>query len=132
MGAAGSIAELGPEPTMDTGMPGIIGVFFFLFVLVCIGVVVLSVVKFKATRDMAIRKGATSTEATAVALSGDLGTTAAFYKPGAVGTAPAPAAPASTTRSAADRIREVRSLEAQGLITAEQAEARVGDILKGV
>jgi hypothetical protein len=81
---------------------------------------------------MAIRKGATGAEATAVALSGDLGTTAAFYKSGASGTAHRPPPTSETGRSAADRIREVRSLEAQGLITAEQAEARVDEILKGV
>jgi hypothetical protein len=71
---------------------------------------------------MALRKGASEREANVVALSGDLGTAAAYVKPptGAV------------TRTPEERIREVRDLRAKELITAEQAEQRVAEILRSV
>lgn len=96
-------------------MSGFMIIFFVIFA-VAIGV---SIFKFSQTRQMALKKGASEAEATAVALSGDVATAATFLK----GEAP---------RSTEERIREVRSLQEQGLITSEQADQRVAEILRGV
>ena len=109
---------MGPGDT-DTGMPAIIGFFFFVFIVVVIVSIVVALLKFSRTRQMAIDKGATEDEALAVALSGDVGTAAAFVKP-------------ATARPAAERVREVRALQTQGLITDAQAEQRVAEILKSI
>lgn len=116
-------AEVFPGPEPDSGgMPAIMGVFFAIFVIVAIASIVLSLVKFSRTRQMAMGKGATDAEATAIALSGDVGTAAAFIKP----------AQGPQGRSSAERIGEVRSLQSGGLITAEQAETRIAEILRGI
>jgi competence protein ComGC len=101
-------------------MPAIFGIFVFMFIVVFIVSVTTAIFKFSKTRQMALEKGASENEATAVALSGDIGTAAAYVKK--------PAAP----RPAAERVREVRDLQAQGLITEAQAEARVAEILRSI
>ncbi len=110
---------MAPDGT-DTGMPAIMGVFFFIFVVVLIVSVVMAAIKFSRTRQMALDKGASENDALAVALSGDVGTAAAFVKS------------APTSRPTADRVREVRELQSQGLITEEQAESRIAEILKSI
>ncbi len=101
-------------------MPAIFGVFVFIFIVVFIVSVTTAIFKFSKTRQMALEKGASENEATAVALSGDIGTAAAYVK--------RPDAP----RPAAARVREVRDLQAQGLITEAQAEARIAEILRSI
>lgn len=101
----------------DNGMPGFMSAFFVIFGIVFVIGIFVSIFKFSQTREMAMKKGATESEATAVALSGDLGTVASFVK---------------GSGSTEDRIREVRHLQTQGLITAEQAEQRVAEILRDV
>lgn len=93
--------------------------FMVLFFIAFIAVIGISIFKFSQTRQMAMKKGASEAEATAVALSGDVATAATFLK-------------SDAPKSAEERIREVRSLHSQGLITAEQAERRVEEILRGV
>jgi hypothetical protein len=104
----------------DQGTPAIFGVFVFIFIVVFVVAVATSIFKFSKTRQMALEKGASENEATAVALSGDLGTAAAYVKQSA------PARPAT------ERVREVRELQAQGLITEAQADARVAEILRTI
>mgnify|MGYP003389010900 CR=1 FL=1 len=101
----------------DSGMPGFMTAFFVIFGIVFVISIFVGLFKFSQTREMAIKKGATESEATAVALSGDLGTVASFVK---------------GVSSTEDRIREVRHLQEQGLITAQQAEQRVAEILRDV
>ena len=113
------VTQMGPGDT-DSGMPAIIGIFFFIFIVVTIVAITMSVVKFTRTRQMAIDKGATDSEALAVALSGDVGTAAAFVKP------------ATANRPAAERVREVRELQSQGLITEAQADIRIAEILRTI
>lgn len=121
--SAGLISQLAPmDNGSDSGLPGIFGAFFAIFILMFIGGIVLSVVKFSRTRQMAMDKGATDAEATAIALSGDVGTAAAFIKPGAQ----------TPPKSSAERITEIRSLQTQGLISPEQAQTRIDEILRGI
>jgi len=98
-------------------MPGFVSGFFVLFAIAAVASIVVGIFKFSQTREMAMKKGATESEATAVALSGDLGTVASFVKGGP---------------STEERIREVRHLQTEGLITAEQAEQRIAEILREV
>ena len=102
--------------TPDSGMPGIMSAFFVIFGIVFVISIFVGLFKFSQTREMAMKKGASESEAPAVALSGDLGTIASFVKGG------------SPTE---DRIREVRHLQSQGLISAHQADQRVEEILRG-
>ena len=90
-----------PMP-QDQGMPAIFGVFVFIFIVVFIVSVTTAIFKFSKTRQMALEKGATENEATAVALSGDIGTAAAYVKK--------PDAP----RPATERVREVREAAGTG------------------
>lgn len=90
--------------------------FFVLFGVLFLVAIGVSIFKFSQTRQMALKKGATESEATALALSGDIGTAASFVKSG----------------STEQRVREVRHLQSQGLISHEQAEARVAEILREV
>lgn len=96
---------------------GDMGGFIALFVIVALLAIGTSIFKFSQTRQMALKKGATESEATALALSGDVGTAASFVK---------------NDDSNEERIREVRHLQQQGLITVEQAEQRVAEILREV
>jgi hypothetical protein len=81
--------------------------------------IVVAVYKFSQTRQMAMKRGATEGEATVLAMSGPIGAAAAYVAPGA-------------PQSSEARITEVRALQAKGLISAEQAETRVAEILKGI
>jgi hypothetical protein len=114
---------MGPGP----GIPSGFIIIFVLFFLFAIGT---SIFKFSQTRQMAMKKGATEAEATAIAMSGDVGTAASFVKH------PERSTPldddASDERPAAARIAEVRSLVQQGLITQEQADTRIAEILRSI
>ncbi len=95
---------------------------FGLMIVVGIG---LSVWRFAATRNMAKRRGASDADATTVALfGGETGTAAAY--------AVRDSSPTRPTPTAEERIRSVRELESQGLITTEQAASRVEEILRDV
>ena len=95
-----------------------------IFVLVFIVAIAVTIVKFATTRNMALKKGADPTEATVMALSGDVGTAATFLKPDQ------PTSPHQPTVE--ERIRKVHDLEAQGLITSEQAKERIATILSEI
>ena len=105
---------------VDQGPPAIFGVFVFIFIVVFIVSIGTAIFKFSKTRQMALEKGASQNEATAVALSGDIGTAAAYVKP------------PEAQRPATERVREVRELQAQGLITEAQADQRVAEILRSI
>jgi hypothetical protein len=122
------VAELSPMGTTDSGgFPAIFSIFIFLFLVMFVVSITVGIYKFSQTRQMAMKKGATQGEATVLAMSGPVGTAAAFV-------AANQSSPSSPSRppSAEDRIREVRALQAKGLITTEQADARVDEILKGI
>lgn len=112
----------GPGPG-DAGMGALFALFMFVFFAAFAVAIVIAVFKFVKTREMAMHKGASGAEATAVALSGDVGTAAAFVKQ------PAPGEPATVGRSLDDRIAAVNDLRERGLITPAQADARVAEIL---
>ena len=126
-----SPGEFPPMPD-SPGFPGFPGEFVALFVLFVVIAVVVSIVRYTATRDMAKRRGASDQDASTIALfGGEVGTAAVYLKDGAQ-SPPAARAPTGPARSVEERVREVRELEAKGLITAEQATARVDEILRSV
>ena len=117
--------DFGPPDGLFTG---IMVLMMVVFVVAVIG----SIVGYVAKRDMAKRRGASDADASTMALfGGDVGTAAVYLKDGSQSPAPTPA-PAGPARSVEERVREVRSLETEGLITAEQATARVDEILRSV
>ena len=121
-----------PGFSVDPGFHGFPGEFIALFVLVVVIAVVVSIVRYTATRDMAKRRGASDEDASTIALfGGEVGTAAAYLRDGNQ-SSPVEPAPAGPSRSVEERVREVRELEAKGLITAEQATARVDEILRSV
>ena len=105
-----------------SGTPAIFELIMVVFVVVAIASVGTAVYKFAATRQIAIEKGASPSTATALALSGDIGTAAAYVGEGTT----------TTPTTSADRVREVRELERHGLITSGQAEARIAEILRSI
>lgn len=109
-----------------SGTPAFFELIMVVFVVVAIASVGTAVYKFAATRQIAIEKGASSSTATALALSGDIGTAAAYVGEGTI------TAPVTGARSSADRVREVRELERAGLITPGQAEARIAEIRRSI
>ncbi len=134
-------AESVVSPPDEFGPPdGIFTAFIVLFVLVFVVMIIGSIVRYTATRNMAKRRGASDADASTMALfGGEVGTAAVYLKNGSQSPAPTMAqsspsspAPAGPSRSVEDRVREVRELEAKGLITAEQATARVDEILRSV
>lgn len=98
------------------------GGFAVIFVLFFVFAIGATIFKFTQTRQMALKKGATEAEATAIAMSGDVGTAASFVKHDTP----------DTERPASARIAEVRSLLDQGLITQDQADARISEILRSI
>lgn len=127
--------------TDDFGPPdGIFTAFIVLFVVVFVVMIIGSIVRYTATRNMAKRRGASDADASTMALfGGEVGTAAVYLKdasqmPGPTTTVSVPAVPAAAgpARSVEERVREVRELETKGLITAEQATARVDEILRSV
>jgi len=110
----------------NDGVPAVFGIFIFIFLVVFVLSITLAIYKFSQTRQMAMKKGASEGEATVLALSGPVGTAAAFVAPNPAGH------PGQGPASTETRIREVRALQSKGLITPEQAEARVDEILKGI
>jgi hypothetical protein len=126
-------AESVISPTDEFGPPdGIFTAFIVLFVLVFVVMIIGSIVRYTATRNMAKRRGASDADASTMALfGGEVGTAAVYLKDGAQ-SPPAARAPTGPARSVEERVREVRELEAKGLITAEQATARVDEILRSV
>lgn len=128
--------EFAPPGWIDSAFT----VFIVLFVLMILGSIVVAIVRYTAMRDMAKRRGASDADASTMALfGGEVGTAAVYLKdgsqmPGPTTAMSVPAAPAaaSPARSVEERVREVRELEAKGLITAEQATARVDEILRSV
>jgi hypothetical protein len=122
------LGELSPMGTTDGGgLPVVFGLFVFLFLVMFVVSITVAIYKFSQTRQMAMKKGATQGEATVLAMSGPVGTAAAF-----VASNPSNRSSSTGPASAEARIREVRTLQAKGLITTEQAEARVDEILKGI
>jgi hypothetical protein len=120
--------EFAPPGWIDSAFT----VFIVLFVLMILGSIVVAIVRYTATRDMAKRRGASDADASTMALfGGEVGTAAVYLKDGAQ-SSPVEPAPAGPSRSVEERVREVRELEAKGLITAEQATARVDEILRSV
>jgi hypothetical protein len=118
-----------PDSPGFPGDPGFPGEFVALFVLFVVIAVVVSIVRYTATRDMAKRRGASDQDASTIALfGGEVGTAAAYLRDGNQSSPEAPA-PAGPSRSVEEQVRE---LEAKGLITAEQATARVDEILRSV
>jgi len=111
-----------------------VGVMFVLtviiFLLLMSALVAFAAWKIVATRRLAQRNGASDADATTLAVfGGTVGTAAAYLKPAVEGQgATAPIAASPMTRE--ELITEVRDLEAKGLITAEQAERRVDEILR--
>lgn len=104
--------------------PGVLfGLFAFLFFALFLAAVGVAVFRVVRTRRMALDTGASSHDALALALSGTVGTAAAYVK------APSERATAPVQRTAASRIEEVRALQQQSLITEAQAEQRIGEIL---
>ena len=122
------LGEVSPVPLGggSDGVPAVFGIFIFLFIVMFVVSIVFAIYRFSQTRQMAMKKGATEGEATVLAMSGPVGTAAAFVAPNPAGH------PGQGPASAETRIREVRSLQAKGLITPEQAETRVDEILKGI
>ena len=110
------------------------GAIGLLMVLILVGLLVAAIAflvyKVLATRELAKRNGASDKDATTLALfGGDVGTAAAYLKPAVAGEAPsATPAPVATKE---ELIVELRDLEAKGLITNEQVERRVEEILRG-
>jgi predicted lipid-binding transport protein (Tim44 family) len=125
--ATAILGEHSPLGTNDSsGLPAVAGVFIFLFLVLFVVSIVVAIFRFSQTRQMALKKGATQGEATVLAMSGPVGTAAAFV-------AANPSNHSSSGPASAEaRIREVRALQAKGLITTEQAEARVDEILQGM
>jgi Mn2+/Fe2+ NRAMP family transporter len=126
---------LGAESSMyeyhdgGVGLMFVVAVLFFLAMMTAI--VGFAAWKIVATRRLAQRNGASDADATTLAVfGGTVGTAAAYLKPAVAG----PGAPAVTAAPATreDLITEVRDLEAKGLITPEQADRRVDEILRGV
>jgi len=109
-----------------------VGVMFVLTVIIFLmsALVAFAAWKIVATRRLAQRNGASDADATTLAVfGGTVGTAAAYLKPAVEGQgATAPIAASPMTRE--ELITEVRDLEAKGLITAEQAERRVDEILR--
>ena len=104
--------------------------FIFVFICIFVGLIGFAIYKVLATRELAKRNGASDKDATTLALfGGDVGTAAAYLKPAVAGEAPsATPAPVATKE---ELIVELRDLEAKGLITNEQVERRVEEILRG-
>ncbi|MEX1105632.1 MAG: hypothetical protein WEB78_05485 [Ilumatobacteraceae bacterium] len=107
-----------------------------VFVLLMAALVGFAAWKIVATRRLAQRNGASDADATTLAVfGGPVGTAAAYLKPAVGGqTAAAAAAAAADTlpMTREQLITEVRDLEAKGLITTDQAERRVDEILRSV
>jgi hypothetical protein len=122
------LGDVSPAPLGGghDGVPAVFGIFVFLFLVVFVLAITLAIYRFSQTRQMARKKGATEGEALVLAMSGPVGTAAAFVAPTPGGQ------PGQGPASAETRIREVRALQSKGLITPEQAEARVDEILKGI
>jgi hypothetical protein len=114
------------------------GAIGLLMVLILVGLLVAAIAflvyKVLATRELAKRNGASDKDATTIALfGGDVGTAAAYLRPGMPGSNGGPTVTsAAPTRSVEERAREVRALEQQGLISTEQANARIDEILREV
>jgi hypothetical protein len=116
----------------DTGEFIAFGFATVVFLLLMASLVGFAAWKIVATRRLAQRNGASDADATTLAVfGGTVGTAAAYLKPAVEGQgATAPIVTTPMTRE--ELIVEVRDLEAKGLITAEQAERRVDEILRTV
>lgn len=111
------------------GVMFVLAVLFFLLLMAAL--VGFAAWKIVATRRLAQRNGASDADATTLAVfGGPVGTAAAYLKPAVGGQAAQAVVTTPMTRE--ELIVEVRDLEAKGLITAEQAERRVDEILRTV
>ena len=126
-------AESFGSPPDDFGPPdGIFTAFIVLFVVVFVAMIGFSIWSIVATRKMAKRRGASDADATTLALFGGETGTAVAYAVKDARPAPVVGPVEQSSTAVEQRIREVRELEAKGLITAEQATARVDEILRSV
>ena len=116
------------------GFGAIGGLFIFVFICIFVGSIGFAIYRVLATRELAKRNGASDKDATTLALfGGDVGTAAAYLRPGMPGSNGGPTiTSAAPTKSVEERAREVRALEQQGLISTEQANARIDEILRDV
>jgi hypothetical protein len=115
----------------DTGEFIAFGFATVVFLLLMASLVGFAAWKIVATRRLAQRNGASDADATTLAVfGGTVGTAAAYLKPAVGGHATQPVTASPMTRE--ELITEVRDLEAKGLITPEQAERRVDEILRSI
>jgi hypothetical protein len=115
----------------DTGEFIAFGFATVVFLLLMASLVGFAAWKIVATRRLAQRNGASDADATTLAVfGGTVGTAAAYLKPAVGGQATQPVAASPMTRE--ELITEVRDLEAKGLITPDQAERRVDEILRSI
>jgi hypothetical protein len=115
----------------DTGEFIAFGFATVVFLLLMASLVGFAAWKIVATRRLAQRNGASDADATTLAVfGGTVGTAAAYLKPAVGGQATQPVAASPMTRE--ELITELRDLEAKGLITPEQAERRVDEILRSI
>ena len=115
----------------DTGEFIAFGFATVVFLLLMASLVGFAAWKIVATRRLAQRNGASDADATTIAVfGGTVGTAAAYLKPAVGGQATQPVAASPMTRE--ELITELRDLEAKGLITPEQAERRVDEILRSI
>lgn len=111
---------------------GIPGAFVFLFVLVLIAGVAITVWQVTAARRMARASGMNEGDATAMTLLTDDGFEATYLAANLRGqTGPGTPAPA-TAASTADRLKQLGELRDQGLITSEEYDARRTAIIDSV
>ena len=115
----------------DTGEFIAFGFATVVFLLLMASLVGFAAWKIVATRRLAQRNGASDADATTLAVfGGTVGTAAAYLKPAVGGQATQPVAASPMTRE--ELITEVRDLVAKGLITPDQAERRVDEILRSI
>ncbi|WP_028645829.1 SHOCT domain-containing protein [Nocardioides sp. URHA0020] len=120
----------------DTGMSGgdgMPGIFAVLFVLVIVLGVAGTIWRVSAAQRMAREAGMSQSDATAMALLSDDGLEATYLAASLRGPAVPPAAePAAAPESAATRLRELRELLDQELITQAEHDTRRQAIIDSV
>jgi hypothetical protein len=116
----------------DAGEFLVFGFATVVFLLLMAALVGFAAWKIVATRRLAQRNGASDADATTLAVfGGTVGTAAAYLKPAVEGQGSA-ASIVTSPMTREELIVEVRDLEAKGLITPEQAERRVDEILRSI
>jgi hypothetical protein len=117
------------QPDVGSGIPG---GFLALMVLAAVGGLAFTVWKVGMARDMASEAGMDPNRATAVTLLSDDGLDATYIASSLRRNAQAVPPPTPAPRTTAERLRDLQQLRDDGLVTADEYEARRRSILDSV